>query len=94
MHRVQWRFVGLKFDQMQDIEGSCQGFVYNLLALTCSSSKISLIFSGTFADGMRATIDFAESCRVTSSGLELQIEINGTKMDNFKFESAPSKADG
>lgn len=73
-----------------------QCFTYNerILLLTFISFEIWLIFSTTFADGMRATIDFAESCRVTSSGLELQIEMNGTNVDNFKLESDPSKADG
>lgn len=62
--------------------------------LTFISFKMLPILSTTFADGIRATIDFAESCRVTSSGLELQIEMNGTNVDSFKLESDPSKADG
>lgn len=50
--------------------------------------------SAIFARGIKAIIDLAESCRVTNSGLELQVEINGMYVDNLKFDSVPSRADG
>lgn len=43
---------------------------------------------------MSAVIDLADSCRVTSSGLELHVEMTGIYVDNFKFETLPSSADG
>lgn len=52
------------------------------------------ILSATFVDGIRATMDLADSCRVTSSGLELHVEMNEMNVDSFKLESAPSIADG
>lgn len=52
------------------------------------------IRSATLTNGINATIDFADSCRVTNSGLELHVEMNGTYVDSLKLESDPSREDG
>lgn len=46
--------------------------------------------SAIFARGIKAHMDFDESCLVTSSGLELHIEINGIYVDSLKLDSFPS----
>lgn len=58
------------------------------------SLKMRFIRSATFVEGIKATIDLADSCLVTNSGLELQVEMNGMYVESFKLESDPSRADG
>lgn len=61
---------------------------------TFNSSSIKNIRSAVFGAEINATIDLADNCRVTSSGLELHPDINGIKVESFKFDSHPSNADG
>lgn len=61
---------------------------------TFSSFKIWNNRSAIFSGEMSAVIDLADNCLVTNSGLELHNEMNGMYVDNFKFESQPSNADG
>lgn len=61
---------------------------------TFNSIKIEDNRSGILEDAINATIDLADNCRVTSSGHELQIEMCGTNVESFKFDSHPSNADG
>lgn len=61
---------------------------------TFNSFKICIIRSAIFSGEISAVIDLADNCLVTSSGLELHSEMNGINVDNFKFESQPSRADG
>lgn len=63
-------------------------------SLTFSSTRIESIRSGMLDDAIKATIDLADNWRVTSSGHELQIEMIGTNVDSFRFDSHPSNADG
>lgn len=65
----------------------CRRFTFN-------SINIENIRSEILDDAIKATIDLADNWRVTSSGHELQIEMYGTNVESFRFDSHPSNADG
>lgn len=65
-----------------------------LSSITLMVFRRSRQYCRTSLGAINATIEFADNFRVTSSGLELHVEMNGTKLRSFELVSQLLTPDG